>query len=84
MITPGRDGRVYLTPDVYDSGRLARERLALSSTPAGYFEVPEDRLVEPNERRRVQPHGGLPGGGTEVAVAHAIDASDLSWVPMAP
>lgn len=84
LITPSLDGFVYLTPDSYDSGSLARARLALRRTPTGYFEVPEDRLDEPSEPRPVEPHAGMPGGGLEVHVRHAVEARGIRWHRCAP
>lgn len=84
LITPSLDGLVYLTPDSYDSGTLARERLALSRTPTGYFEVPDERLIAPSKPRSVRPHGAMAGGGTEVHVDHPIDATALQWYEVTP
>ena len=84
VITPSADGRVYLTPDSYDSGEVARRRLALRRTPTGYYEVPEARLDRASEPRRVNGDGGMSGGGTEVHVTHPIDVSGLRWMELRP
>jgi hypothetical protein len=79
LITRSADGRVYLTPDPYESGEVARDRLALQRTPTGYFEVPEERLHGLSQPRQVEPHRGARGGGTEVHVMHSVDARGLRW-----
>ncbi len=79
LITPSADGRVYLTPDSYDSGRAARERLSLTRTPTGYFTIPDENLSGVSEPEFVEAHRALPGGGVEVSVTHPIDAQDLVW-----
>ncbi len=84
LITPSADGRVYLSPDAYVSGVDARDRLALRGTPTGYFVVPDDRLEGVTDLRRVEPAHGLPGGGSEVYVTHAVDASGLPWIEVGP
>lgn len=84
MISPGRDGHVYLTPDKYASGREARERLALPVAPTGYFEVPEERLSDPTPPRPVEASGALPGGGIEVTVTHSVDVRFLPWRGIPP
>lgn len=79
MILPGHDGRVYVTPDSYDSSREAWRKLALRMPPTGYFEIPEDRLPGLSDRRSVTAHTDQPGGGQEQFVEHAIEVSGLRW-----
>jgi hypothetical protein len=44
QIRVGGTGRIFLTPTVYSSAGTALSELAMPSTPAGYFEIPRDRL----------------------------------------
>lgn len=84
VIRRGPDGRVFLTRDVYSSGREAQLSLALARRPTGFFDVPEDRLVGLSEERVVSAHHGQPGGGREAFVEHPVDASGLRWEAMEP
>jgi len=84
LILPGRNGRVYVTPDEYDTADEAQRRLALHRRPTGYFEVPRARLSGLSEPEEVHPHNGQPGGGREQYVDHAVDASRLPWHEVEP
>lgn len=84
LIAPSADGRLYVTPDSYESGRLARERLSLTRVPAGYFAVPDERLPGLSEPSLVEPKHGLAGGGVEAFVTYPVDAGDLVWTAVGP
>lgn len=84
MISPGRDGRVYVTPDEYEGGGEARPPLALPRTPIAYLEIPEERLYGLSRPREVASHFGQPGGGREQYVEHPVDAEGLSWQEIGP
>lgn len=84
MISPGRDGHVYVTPDQYGRGGEAQQRLALPRTPIAYVEIPEERLYSLSRARKVAPHFGQPGGGREQYVEHPVDAEGLTWQEIAP
>jgi hypothetical protein len=46
LILPASDGRLYVTPDLYESAKECAERLALKRVPSGYFEIPNERLKD--------------------------------------
>jgi hypothetical protein len=75
-ILPGRNGRLYVTPDLYKTGEVARQRLGLSRTPTGYFEIPGGRL-----KQLTEPIVGA-GGGLECWVLTPVPADELAWRPI--
>jgi RHS repeat-associated protein len=79
LIKPSGDGYTYLTPDSYDDGLTAQQRLALKGTPDGYFEIPFDN---PPASSTVSPANGQPGGGQESPVAGGVPLpSGGSFIP---
>jgi hypothetical protein len=80
-IKPGAaSGRVWLTPDTYVSGAEAQARLALKTTPDGYFEVPMCRVRCASSPSPVQPIPGQPGGGVEVTTPFKVPVGDLPFI----
>jgi hypothetical protein len=84
VIRTGLSGRIYFTPTVYTSAASALADLALPQTPAGYFEIPRDRITDLEGPSCVDPGNGQPGGGIEYWTTHPIDATGLRWVEIAP
>jgi len=83
----GQSGKIWLTPDQYNSGVDALNRLALTYTPNGFFRIPISRIARMSNAATVDPipagegYDARPGGGTEITT---IDPIDVSGVPFEP
>lgn len=84
VIRQSIDGNVYLTPDVYGSGSMAQARLALSTTPMGYFKVPVQNVGAVSSYGEVSSANGQPGGGYEVKVPRPVSIEGATWVSIGP
>ena len=79
QIVPGRSGKIWVTPDRYDSGGEAMKRLALNKEPEGFFEIPLSRLPGVTKPSRVGPANRQPGGGLECTVSCPVDVRGLPF-----
>ncbi|WP_235357454.1 RHS repeat-associated core domain-containing protein [Arsukibacterium sp. MJ3] len=80
-IMPGKStGKIWLTPDVYNTGVDARAGLALDKTPNGYYKIPLTNIPPPSYIGTVIPDNGQLGGGREVIVTSPVSVKNAKWV----
>lgn len=78
FIDPSLDGHVYMPDTVYLSASLAQDRLALSSSPDGFFVIPSDRVpgVAPTNPHQVPANQYGRGGGNQYVYKGPVPSTD--------
>lgn len=74
---------IFLTPDVYDYGAEAANRLAIEGKPVEVrVVIPVHLLSNPSPTTWVVATAKRQGLGNELTVTHTINVAGLMWTPL--
>ena len=77
------NGVTYLTPDVYEYGAEAANRLAIEGKPIEVsVAIPVRLLSDPSPITRVTATARRQGLGNEFTITHPINISGLTWTAL--
>lgn len=77
------NGALYLTPDVYEYGAEAANRLAIEGKPVeGRLAIPVHLLNAPSPITWVLETARRQGLGRELTVSHPISVAGLTWTAL--